>query len=314
MADDNLYDSEEDEDYKPDLEKPAKPSRKNGKKEQQLELGKPGITTSVDNSEKPSIADPLAQLKSDAKKAKINALWEQLNAKDTALSSRASRGVVASSAGPPSKVAAATPGWMKNLGMVPQKPASNGSKSSTHENGAKAALSGADDVGIADTGSDEKEKAEAVRKEEARKVASAALAAAKLAAKAITDGKVQINEVRDFAGEEVRVTKFVDPNSKAAVAARRKAESVSSSGLDALLEQIGKKQKLNILDKSRKDWGEFKEETGIESELEGHIKSGDKYTDKVAFLQRADLREYEKERDARLAVMSKRRTESAPMD
>lgn len=86
-ADNNLYDSEDNEDYKPNLEKPAKQSRKNGKKEQQLEFGKPGSRVSMDTSEEPLIADPLAQLKTDAKKAKINAIWEQLNAKDTALSS-----------------------------------------------------------------------------------------------------------------------------------------------------------------------------------------------------------------------------------
>jgi hypothetical protein len=104
MADDNLYDSEEDEDYKPDLEKPVKQSRKNGQKEHQLEFGRTGSAVTVDNSEKLSITDPLAQLKTDAKKAKINAIWEQLNAKDTALSSRAVRGVPA-----PSKVAVSTP-------------------------------------------------------------------------------------------------------------------------------------------------------------------------------------------------------------
>lgn len=68
--------------------------------------------------------------------------------------------------------------WMKNLGLVPQKALSNGSKSLPQANGAKEM--------------DENGKAEAERKEEARKVASAALAAAKLAAKASTDGKVEV--------------------------------------------------------------------------------------------------------------------------
>jgi hypothetical protein len=103
---------------------------------------------------------------------------------------------------------------------------------------------------------------------------------------------------------------------KAAQASIRKSEmqASSSSGLDGLLQQISKKQKPNILDRSRKDWGTFKEEKGLEDELEAYKKSGDKYLDKVAFLQRADVREYEKERDARLALQSKQRSETVPLD
>lgn len=105
-------------------------------------------------------------------------------------------------------------------------------------------------------------------------------------------------------------------DAKAAQALRRKSEmqASSSSGLDSLLQQISKKQKPNILDRSRKDWGQFKEEKGLEDELEAYKKSGDKYLDKVAFLQRSDVREYEKERDARLALQSKQRSETAPLN
>lgn len=39
----------------------------------------------------------------------------------------------------------------------------------------------------------------------------------------------------------------------------------------------------------------------MEEELEAYKKSGDKYLDKVDFLKRSELREYEKERDARLS-------------
>ena len=38
----------------------------------------------------------------------------------------------------------------------------------------------------------------------------------------------------------------------------------------------------------------------VDDELEAYKKSNDKYLDKVDFLKRAELREYEKERDARL--------------
>jgi hypothetical protein len=39
----------------------------------------------------------------------------------------------------------------------------------------------------------------------------------------------------------------------------------------------------------------------VDEELEGYKKSGDKYLDKVDFLKRAELRQYEKERDQRLS-------------
>lgn len=108
-------------------------------------------------------------------------------------------------------------------------------------------------------------------------------------------------------------SKATTDESKAAQANRRKSEmqASSSSGLDSLLQQISKKHKPNILDRSRKDWGQFKEEKGLEDELEAYKKSGDKYLDKVAFLQRSDVREYEKERDARLALQSKQRSETS---
>ena len=39
----------------------------------------------------------------------------------------------------------------------------------------------------------------------------------------------------------------------------------------------------------------------VDEELEGYKKSGDKYLDKVDFLKRAELRQYEQERDQRLS-------------
>lgn len=80
--------------------------------------------------------------------------------------------------------------------------------------------------------------------------------------------------------------------------------------MDAFLEQIKKKQKLSVLDKSKKDWGEFKEENkGLEDELDAYKKSSNQYLEKVSFLQRADYREFERERDVRLALQSRRRSD-----
>ena len=113
---------------------------------------------------------------------------------------------------------------------------------------------------------------------------------------------LQITEVKDFAGQEIEVKRLVEAGSKEA------SSSASTSGVDAVLEQIKKKQKLSVLDKTKKDWGEYKEENkGVEDELDKYKKSSDQYLDKVSFLERADYRQFEKERDARLALQSKRK-------
>ncbi|VVB15313.1 unnamed protein product [Arabis nemorensis] len=155
-------------------------------------------------------------------------------------------------------------------------------------------------------------------REEAKKIAAAALAAVRnataTAAAASSRGKIEITEVKDFAGEEIEIKRFVEAESKEALERGNKGSSSSStsaatpSAVDAVLEQIKKKQKLSVLDKTKKDWGEYKEENiGVEDELDKYKKSSDKYLDKVSFLERADYRQFEKERDARLALQSKRR-------
>lgn len=118
---------------------------------------------------------------------------------------------------------------------------------------------------------------------------------------------MQITEVRDFAGQQIEVKKFVDAESKEAA---EKARAPPPSAVDAVLEQIKKKPKLSVLDKTKKDWGEFKEENkGLEEELDAYKKSSNQYLDKVSFLQRTDYREFERERDARLALQARRRTD-----
>ncbi|CAH2044601.1 unnamed protein product [Thlaspi arvense] len=150
--------------------------------------------------------------------------------------------------------------------------------------------------------------------EEAKKIAAAALAAVRnataTAAAASSRGKIEITEVKDFAGQEIEVKRLVEADSKEASSSSSSA--ATPSAVDAVLEQIKKKQKLSVLDKTKKDWGEYKEENkGVEDELDKYKKSSDKYLDKVSFLERADYRQFEKERDARLALQSKRRHDDA---
>ncbi|CAM8954418.1 unnamed protein product [Rhodiola kirilowii] len=84
-------------------------------------------------------------------------------------------------------------------------------------------------------------------------------------------------------------------------------DSIATKGsYSAVDEQIKKKQKLSVLDKTKMDWGEYKENTGVEEELDAYKKSSNQYLDKVSFLQRADYREFERERDARLSQQSRK--------
>ncbi|KAM1066265.1 hypothetical protein ACFX1X_021970 [Malus domestica] len=142
--------------------------------------------------------------------------------------------------------------------------------------------------------------------DEARRLVAAAFVEVKDAAVATSGrGKVEITEVWDFAGQEIEYKKRVDADSKET---SERVKAPAPSGVDAFLEQIKKKPKLSVLDKTKKDWGGvFKEEKGLEGELESYKKSSNQYLDKVNFLQRADFREFERERDARLAVQAKRK-------
>ncbi|KQK04198.1 craniofacial development protein 1 isoform X1 [Brachypodium distachyon] len=151
--------------------------------------------------------------------------------------------------------------------------------------------------------------------EDAKTLAANALAAVRDAAAAASGrGKVEITEVRDFAGKDIEIKKLVDADSKEAVE-KAKAAGASPSAVDNILEQIRKKQKLSVLDKTKKDWGEFKvENKGVEEELGAYKKSSNQYLDRQSFLQRADYREFERERDARLSMMAKRKSENMQDD
>ncbi|XP_064526743.1 craniofacial development protein 1 [Pseudopipra pipra] len=141
----------------------------------------------------------------------------------------------------------------------------------------------------------------------------------KLQDKPKDSGKVTITKTFDFAGEEVKVTKEVDSNSKEAKSFLKQQEKLQSaapaslptvsgvkrpSGMSSLLGKIGaKKQKMSTLEKSKLDWENFKEEEGIVEELAIHNRGKDGYIERKAFLERVDHRQFEIERDIRLSRM-----------
>ncbi|CAO2817440.1 unnamed protein product [Amaranthus hypochondriacus] len=234
------------------------------------------VTAIVSKKESPSESEK------NEIKARADAVWQQM---DKGVSSRTLKSIVnkRNSIGN-RKPQTVSNNWMSLLGLGSKK--IDVTKSSLETKSNTVALKGDDD--------------------EAKKLAAAALKLARNvdASSALNTGKIEVTEIRDFAGEEIEVKKLVDASSKEA------ARTNMPSAVDAVLEQIKKKPKLNLLDKTKKDWGEFKEENkDYEEELDAYKKSSNQYLDKVSFLQRTDYREFERERDARLAQQAKRRTD-----
>jgi hypothetical protein len=80
-----------------------------------------------------------------------------------------------------------------------------------------------------------------------------------------------------------------------------KKKSVTS-GVDGLLQSLknnnNKPKKINTVEKSEIDWDMNKQDKAVKEELRVHLKSGT-YLEKISFLKRAELREYELEREAK---------------
>ncbi|XP_045462649.1 craniofacial development protein 1 [Harmonia axyridis] len=130
----------------------------------------------------------------------------------------------------------------------------------------------------------------------------------------VESDKVKITEIFEFAGEEVKVEKEV---SKDSVEARLLGSSSSSdtnkvrkkgslSGIGSVLSQLGKKKKISTLEKTKLDWDRFKKDENLEEELNNHNKGKDGYLDRQDFLQRADLRRFEIEKEIRTVERNKR--------
>ncbi|XP_044958609.1 craniofacial development protein 1 isoform X1 [Hordeum vulgare subsp. vulgare] len=224
------------------------------------------------------------------KKSRVEDMWKKMNSGLPAKMPKPAM-VKLKTAAKEKKTKATNNNWMTILGLPPKKVSAN------------------DQVP-----KNEQQQTQQKTSEDTKKLAANALAAVKDAATAASGrGKVEITEVRDFAGKDIEIKKLVDADSKEAVE-KASAVGAAPSAVDNILEQIRKKQKLSVLDKTKKDWGEYKVEKGVEEELGAYKKSSNQYLDRQSFLKRADYREYELERDARLSLMAKRKSESMQDD
>lgn len=123
-----------------------------------------------------------------------------------------------------------------------------------------------------------------------------------------------VKEFFEFAGEKIEVEKEVE--TEAEKVNKREAEDIPkatpsipcsrpSGGLGSILGQIGKKNKLSVLEKTKLDWTSFKKKQGIEEELQVHNKGRDGYLERQDFLQRTDVRRFEIEKSLREVTRKK---------
>jgi len=115
----------------------------------------------------------------------------------------------------------------------------------------------------------------------------------------------KVTEEYKFAGQTITVskeipissptshTKGISNSNNVSPIGKKAASPGRQGGLDSLLSSIGKKKTLSVIDKSQMDWNDFKKKQNITEELESHKKSSSSYLDKVSFLHRADLKQYE---------------------
>lgn len=113
---------------------------------------------------------------------------------------------------------------------------------------------------------------------------SAAAAAAPLA----------LPKLADLEAEAQR-TRRQEQDSKAKV----EAVGRRATGLEDVLNLVRGAAQSNVLQGSRQSWQRFKKDDTVRDELDAHKKDKDRYTDRVAFLERTDVREWKFEQNGR---------------
>mmetsp|Transcript_21700 Transcript_21700/g.30422 ORF Transcript_21700/g.30422 Transcript_21700/m.30422 type:complete len:294 (+) Transcript_21700:45-926(+) len=142
--------------------------------------------------------------------------------------------------------------------------------------------------------------------------------------KSLANQKKVIKEVKRFAGKDIEIERTIFTTSSeektnannnnghnnklssskpddSNVDESVKIANVQSkrTGIDSLLSQINGPQKISTIVKTNSDWENFKEKSGLEEELKKKAEGKDAYLVKKDFLQRVDLRQFEKEKAER---------------
>ena len=85
--------------------------------------------------------------------------------------------------------------------------------------------------------------------------------------------------------------------------------------LASLVSSLSAKKSINTLEKSRLDWSVSKQKEGDEEELKAFVGSKEALVDRMAFLAKADRRQWEKQKESRDEARKQTMTKStAGMD
>jgi hypothetical protein len=112
-----------------------------------------------------------------------------------------------------------------------------------------------------------------------------------------------ITEVKRYAGKTIEVKRKINEHD---VMDSVRADGSKPRGLDSLLQELEGPGKLSTVAKTSADWESFKQEAGVEAEIEKQAQGKNAFLVKQDFLQRVDQRSFIQEKAKRDLERSKR--------
>jgi len=115
------------------------------------------------------------------------------------------------------------------------------------------------------------------------------------------DANIDTEKLEDPLQQQTPSSSSQTAVSDVAVSNSKQAVKRPGGGLTGVLSLLDKKQKLSTLQKSQLDWAGFKKAENLNEQLEQHNRGKHGFIERQEFLQRADYRQFENERDVRQA-------------
>jgi Bucentaur or craniofacial development len=112
-----------------------------------------------------------------------------------------------------------------------------------------------------------------------------------------TVADVMTEEVRHYAGQSIVVQRKVVATT--VMASDTKPQSIKTSGLDILLQELDGPSKLTTVAKTSADWDQFKVKEGLDDDLTKQAQGKNAFLKKKDFLDRVDARRFEVEKEVR---------------
>lgn len=120
----------------------------------------------------------------------------------------------------------------------------------------------------------------------------------------------KVTKIFEFAGEKVEVVQEVKEKEvkkpSTSLPIIPKSSGALKRGVSSILDQIGKKNKISTLEKTKLDWDGFKKEEGLHEELQTHNRGRAGFLERRDFLERTDVRQFEIEKSLRQSKKSAR--------